>query len=143
MKCTVIIDGEHEEEVIIYAKKMTDDILEISELINKNNSDLIGYNQQEAVVLSHNDIICVFVEDGRVNAMTDEGVYRLKERLYTLESTLGASFVKINQSCIANTKAIQKFESSFGGSLRVVFKNGHTDYISRRQLKAVKTKFGI
>ena len=143
MKCTVIIDGEHEEEVIIYAKKMTDDILEISELINKNNSDLIGYNQQEAVVLSHNDIICVFVEDGRVNAMTDEGVYRLKERLYTLESTLGASFVKINQSCIANTQAIQKFESSFGGSLRVVFKNGHTDYISRRQLKAVKKKFGI
>ena len=143
MKCTVIIDGEHEEEVIIYAKKMTDEILEISEMINKNKSDLVGYDQQEAVVLSHNDIICVFVEDGRVNAMTEKGIYRLKERLYTLESILGAGFVKINQSCIANTKAIQKFETSFGGALRVVFKNGHSDYISRRQLKAVKNKFGI
>jgi DNA-binding LytR/AlgR family response regulator len=143
MKCTVIIDDGREEEVIIYAKKMTDEILEISEMINKNKSELVGYNQQETVVLPHGDIICVFVEDGRVNAMTERGIYRLRERLYTLEGELGASFVKINQSCIANTKAIEKFETSIGGSLRVVFKNGHSDYISRRQLKVVKNKFGI
>lgn len=143
MKCTVIIDPSHEEEVIIYAKEMTDEICELQRAASQNKSELIGYNQFEAAVLAQSEIICFFVEDGRVIAMTERGNFKMKERLYALEEILGTSFVKINQSCIANTRAIKKFESSFGGSLRVVFKNGHSDYISRRQIKSVKERFGL
>ena len=54
-----------------------------------------------------------------------------------------ASFIKINQSCLANKKKIKKFEYTIGGSLRVVFKNGYIDYIARRELKNVKERMGL
>ena len=57
--------------------------------------------------------------------------------------TLGTDFIKINQSCIANIRQIQRFDTSFSGTLRVIFKNGYTDYVSRRQLKAVKERLGL
>ena len=38
---------------------------------------------------------------------------------------------------------IKKFESTIGGSLKVIFKNGYVDYISRRELKIVKQRMGI
>ena len=60
-----------------------------------------------------------------------------------LEEKLPLDFVKINQSCLANIKKIERFSASVGGSLKVIFKNGHTDYVSRRQLRTVKEKLGI
>ena len=67
----------------------------------------------------------------------------IKERLYTVENTVGDSFIKINQSCIVNIDKIERFEASFSGALTVVLKNGYKDYISRRQLKIVKERIGF
>ena len=53
------------------------------------------------------------------------------------------SFIKLNQSCIANKNKIKKFESTIGGALKVIFKNGYIDYISRRELKNVKERMGL
>lgn len=63
--------------------------------------------------------------------------------MYQIEEMNLASFIKINQSCLANKKKIKKFESTIGGSLRVVFKNGYIDYIARRELKNVKERMGL
>ena len=60
-----------------------------------------------------------------------------------LEEMLDDSFVKINQSCIANIKKIDRFKATVGGSLTVIFKNGHIDYVSRRNLKNVKERLGL
>ena len=68
---------------------------------------------------------------------------RLHQRLYELEELGESNLIKINQSCIANTEKIDRFEVSFGGALAVVFKNGHRDYVSRRQLKYVKERIGL
>jgi len=38
---------------------------------------------------------------------------------------------------------IKKFDVSFGGALTVIFKNGYTDYVSRRQMKIVKERIGF
>ena len=53
------------------------------------------------------------------------------------------NFIKINKSCIANLKKIKRFDASFGGAMQVTFKNGHTDFVSRRNLKNVKERMGI
>ena len=76
-------------------------------------------------------------------ALTEKGKYRLKSRLYQLEKNLNDNFVKINQSCIANIKKIEKFKASVGGALMVIFKNGYEDYVSRRNLKNVKERLGL
>ena len=89
------------------------------------------------------DINCFSVSDSKVYALTDNDRFFVKERIYELEAMLGEGFVKINQSCLVNASKIKKFESSIGGSLSVILEGGYKDYISRRQLKAVKERMGI
>lgn len=143
MKCTLIITDEHEEEVVIYAHEKTKLIYDIENLIRDNAFELIGYNGYEAVNLRTDEVVCFLVEEGKVYAITDKDRFRLKSRLYQLEETLPENFVKINQSCIANIKKIERFDTSVSGTLLIKFKNGYKDYVSRRQMKAVKERFGL
>lgn len=143
MKCTLIITNEHEEEVVIYAHEKTKLIYDIENLIRDNAFELIGYNGYEAVNLRTDEVVCFLVEEGKVYAITDKDRFRLKSRLYQLEETLPENFVKINQSCIANIKKIERFNTSVSGTLLIKFKNGYKDYVSRRQMKAVKERFGL
>ncbi len=143
MKLRIVIDPTRDEEITIYAHKKTLLVSEIEELVKNCSVDLIGYTENETVKLNHNDVHCFITEDNKVYALTENKKYRLKSRLYQLEENLNDSFVKINQSCIANIKQIDKFKASIGGSLTVVFKNGYVDFVSRRNLKNVKERLGL
>ena len=76
-------------------------------------------------------------------ALTENEKFKIKSRLYQLEEKLDNNFVKINQSCIANIKKIDRFKATVGGSLTVVFENGYVDFVSRRKLKNVKERLGL
>jgi DNA-binding LytR/AlgR family response regulator len=143
MKCTLIITNEHEEEVVIYARertKLTDDI---EALVIGSVPELIGYKENQTVKLSSDSVYCFTVEDNKVYALTDSEKLQIKLRLYQLEEILSDTFVKINQSCIANIRKIERFDTSVSGTLLIKFKNGYKDYVSRRQMKAVKERFGL
>ena len=143
MKCTLIITDEHEEEVVIYARertKLTDDI---EALVIGSVTEIIGYGENQAIRLKTDEVMCFMVEDSKVYALTDKDKYQLKQRLYQLEEILPDTFVKINQSCIANIRKIERFDTSVSGTLLIKFKNGYKDYVSRRQMKAVKERFGL
>lgn len=143
MKCTLIITDEHEEEVVIYARertKLTDDI---EALVIGSVPELIGYKENQTVKLSSDSVYCFTVEDNKVYALTDSEKLQIKLRLYQLEEILSDTFVKINQSCIANIRKIERFDTSVSGTLLIKFKNGYKDYVSRRQMKAVKERFGL
>ena len=143
MKCTLIITNEHEEEVVIYARertKLTDDI---EALVIGSVPELIGYKENQAVKLSSDSVCCFTVENNKVYALTDSEKLQIKLRLYQLEEILSDTFVKINQSCIANIGKIERFDTSVSGTLLIKFKNGYKDYVSRRQMKAVKERFGL
>jgi DNA-binding LytR/AlgR family response regulator len=143
MKCTTIIDKEREEEVIIYLHEENKISQKIEELISQNRAELIGYTGNSVTILQPEDVYCFTVENNKIFALTEKERYRLKQRLYSLEETFGEDFLKINQSCIVNVKAIQQFDVSLGGSLMILLKNGYRDYVSRRQLKAVKERIGF
>ena len=143
MKLQIVIDKNRDEEILIYAHEKTPLICEIEELVNNNFIDLKGYTENETVKLNLNNIYCFITEDNKVYALTEKGKYRLKSRLYQLEENLNQSFVKINQSCIANIKMIDRFKATVGGSLTVIFKNGYVDFVSRRNLKNVKERLGL
>ncbi len=143
MKYTIIIDKNREEEVIVYARektKLTDDI---ETLVCGSVPELMGYKENQAVKLRTDDISCFTVEDNKVYALTDKEKFQLRCRLYQLEEILPHTFVKINQSCIANIRKIERFDTSVSGTLLIKFKNGYKDYVSRRQMKAVKERFGL
>lgn len=143
MKLQIVIDKNRDEEIFIYAHEKTPLICEIEELVNNNFVDLTGYTGNETVKLNLNDVYCFITEDNKVYALTENNKYRVKIRLYQLEENLNNNFVKINQSCIANIKKIDRFKATVGGSLTVIFKNGFVDFVSRRNQKNVKERLGF
>lgn len=143
MKLNIFIDKEREEEVIIYAHEKNSIVESIEQLVLEKEIELIGYREDLAVKTDLAEIYCFTVENGKVFAYTEKDRLLIKQRLYRLEEILPDNFIKLNQSCIANIKKIKSFEAAFSGSLRVVFKNGHTDFVSRRNIKNVKERFGL
>ena len=49
----------------------------------------------------------------------------------------------INNKIFANIEKMERFDTSISGTLKIRFKNGDVDYVSRRQLRAVKERIGI
>ena len=144
MKCSIIIDESREEEVIVYAHSRNSLVEDIEALVMQSHTELIGYGADGAIKkLSPSEVFCFATEGGRLYAHCERERFEVRERIYMLEEMLGADFVKINQSCIANIKFIDRFKASLGGALVVVFKNGYKDYVSRRQIKAVKERIGF
>lgn len=143
MKCTVILDKTREEEIIIYAHQKSEMVEAVENLINDKTQYVNGYLNGEIVKLLPQEVFCFIVENSKVYAICDNKKYLLKLRLYNIEQMLDKDFIKINQSSIANINKIQKFDASIGGTLKVIFKNGYTDYVSRRNIKNVKERLGL
>ena len=143
MKCEIIIDPTCEERVVIYSKGYDSTVEEIKRIAEGSDNGIFGYLGSEIVRLDPGEIQYVSVIGNRVCAVLSEEKYLLKERLYTLEERLPESFVRINQSCIANITWMERFDTSISGTLKIRFKNGDVDYVSRRQLKTVKERIGI
>ena len=143
MKCELHIDKNTDEKVLIYAHEQNKAVEEIKSFVENQDIELIGYKDGEIEKLNPNKVNCFIIENSKIYAITDNDKYHVKLRLYNLEEMLGESFIKINQSCIANIRKIKKFDSSISGTLSVVFKNGYIDYVSRRNIKSIKERLGL
>lgn len=143
MKYETVIDGNAEERVLIYAKERNELVRAIEAMLEADGDPLIGYDGREGVRLELGEVCCFLVEDGGVVALVGDRRYRVKCRLYQLEGRLPPDFVRIHQSAIANIGQIERFDTSIAGTLRVHYRNGFCDYVSRRQLRAVKEKLGV
>lgn len=142
MKLKIFVDKSKEEEILIYVHEKNGLVEEIERLVSENNFELIGYKDNEAQKLSLLEVNCFICENNKVFALTEEKL-AVRLRLYQIEDLLDDNFVRINQSCIANIRKIEKTQADFSGALTVVFKNGYRDYISRRNLKKVKERLGV
>lgn len=143
MKCEIVIDPNAEEKVVVYAKEEHTLVREIKRLTEERSSALIGYRDREMVPLDPTEIYCVAVVGNKVYAIYEKEQFLLRERLYMLKERLPSYFVKVNQSCLANIKKIERFDASISGTLKIRFQNGYIDYVSRRQLKVLKERIGI
>lgn len=143
MKCTIHFDKGREEEVIVYTHASSPLTEEIRRICDTETEELIGYGENDVRKLHPRDVCCFVVENNKIWALTMEGKYQIKARLYQLEERLSDGFVKIHQSCLANVRRIEKFGTSFTGALTVTFQNGYCDYVSRRNVKHIKERFGL
>ena len=141
MKFTLIIDKEKDEELVITAHQRTVLIDEIEALISQRTDCIPGYTEDNIKMLSISEIECVTVLDGKTYAIDSKNCrYRLKQRLYELESTLPSSFIRINKSTLANENALDRFAVTYAGSVDAVFKCGYTEYVSRRCFAQIKRR---
>ena len=143
MKLTVTIDQNCTEEIKIFAHERNELIDKIEDMLKQEEVRFVGFFGGEIFPLEPDDVFCFFAENNKCFALLENKKLEVKQRLYKIEAALPREFVKINQSCIANLSKIEKFEATIGGTLKVVFKNGHTDYVSRRNLKSIKERLGI
>ena len=142
MKFQLIIDEESEELITARVKKGNDLTAKIETLVKEyvGESKIVGFTEDETVVLEIKNIECVTVIDNKIWAITENGKYLTKNRLYEVEKILPSSFIKINKSSVANINKIKKFISTYSGGVNVEFKSGYTDYVSRRCLPQVKRR---
>ncbi|MBO5305398.1 MAG: LytTR family transcriptional regulator [Clostridia bacterium] len=143
MNYKIEIVKDQNEDFVIRARQASPMLEKMERLLQESDKQLFGYTENGVVRLEEESVDCFLTEGGRIYALTKEGKYLVKERLFQLEKRFSIGFVKINQSCLVNTLAIERFETSIGGSLRVVLRYGYKDYVSRRQLKTVKERIGI
>ena len=143
MKLKITIDKMHDEEILVFAHERTKLVDDIESLVNNCTKEIVGYSAGEAQILHLSQISCFTVENNKVYAIVDKEKLNVKLRLYQLEEILDSTFIKINQSCIANVNEIKRFDFSVSGTLKVIFKNGYCDYVSRRNIKSVKERLGV
>ena len=143
MECKIFIDEGCEERVEVYARERTPLVSEIERLAREDVHELIGYHRGAAYRLEPSEVSCFIADERGAVAMVSGKHYEVRERLYEIEGALGQGFIRINKSCIANIGKILKFEATPLGAIAVVFKCGYRDYVSRRQLKAVKERIGF
>ena len=142
MDFQLIIDEENKELITARVKKANELTEKIETLVKEyvGENKIVVFSEDETVILEIKNIECVTVIDNKVWAITENGKYLIKNRLYEVEKLLSSSFIKINKSSVANINKIKKFISTYSGAVNIQFKSGYTDYVSRRCLPQVKRR---
>ena len=146
MKINLKIDSSlNEDSVDFNVRKLDDKISKAIDYLESEQKGLIGYKADEIVLIMPDEIVLIFTEGKKIFTRLANGEkYMLKERLYELEENLMPfGFIRIANSSIANGEQIRKLKMAHDGSLCVVFKDGSSEFASRRSVKNIKTYLGI
>ena len=144
MKFRLIINKDTEEEVVVTAHESSPLIEEIQALAENQDRPerIVAYQDESIKMLSVKAIECITVLDGKTYAIGENGEkYRLKQRLYELESLLPSSFIRINKSALANENRLDRFAVTYSGGVDAVFYSGYREYVSRRCFAQLKRRF--
>lgn len=128
-------------EIVINTSKYTKEVGEIIETLQQITSkidSIIGKKGNEISVISIDEIICFYSSEQNNYCKTDKGEFVIKQKLYELEECLPANnFVRISNSSIINIKFVECFDVSMIGNILVKFKDGSTEYVSKRRVSSV------
>ncbi len=138
-------DSYIEPKIIILTASITEEINNIVQKLSVDNSHIITGNKNGKIeVLEQNDLIRIFSCNNKVFALTNNGEYLLRFRLYEMEEKLDPSqFVRISNSEIINLKKVKNFDLNFTGTICVKLINGTVTYVSRRYVSKIKKILGI
>lgn len=143
MKFKLIIDEVSEEEVVVTAhhRNALTDQIEMLVMQYAGEDSVCAYTEDTWKLLRFADMECITVMDGKTYAIDRKNTrYRLKQRLYELESMLPAQFIRINKSTLANEKCLDRFAVTYSGGVDAVFKCGYREYVSRRCFAEIKRR---
>ena len=145
MQVEIKLDGSYTDpKAIILTASMTEEVSSAVKKLSEEPPLLLGYKGEMIEILEENDLIQMYANSGKVFAVTQQGEYVLRLRLYELEKRLPATqFVRISNSEIINLKKADHFDLSFTGTICVQLINGAITYVSRRYVSKLKKILGI
>lgn len=132
-------------KIIILTDKITEEVNEIIKKLSYTKPDTIaGFKGDTLQIINPDDIIRIFTSNQKVYAITDEGEFIVKLRLYEFEERLDKNaFVRISNSEIINLKKVKNMDLSFSGTICVKLSGNITTYVSRRYVSKIKKTLGI
>ena len=146
MKVELEIDKKYTEPEIHVCNHICDEETmqlkqAVSELVDGN---VVAYDGDSSVLLRYADIVRIFSANKNVYAATEEGQYRIRERLYEMEERLDAKrYVRISNSEIINVQKLIKLDTSLTGTIKMYLKGNQETYVSRRYVSKIKKALGI
>lgn len=146
MKVEIKIDSTCKEpKIIVLTDALTDEVKDILKKLSEDSIKMIaGFRDEMLTLLEQSNIIRIYGYSGKVAAVTQEGEYILRLRLYELEERLDQGcFVRISNSEIINLKMVKGFDLSLSGTICVTLSNGTVTYVSRRYVTKIKRVLGI
>ena len=146
MKFTLNIDKTRDEEITATVHAPSELTERIEALVREymGQDKLPVYTEDEMKMLPMAQIECITVIDGKTWAIDTSGKrYRLKGRLYEVESLLPSNFIRINKSALANTARLDRFAVCFTGAVDAVFQSGYREYVSRRCFADIKRRYDL
>lgn len=146
MQFEIKIDSSYTEpKITILTAAVTEEINNLIQRISEKDPQIIsGSKNGKLEVLDKDDLFRIYASGGRVFAITENGKYTLRFRLYEIEGKLNPSqFVRISKSEIINLKKVKNFDLSFTGTICVELTNGMTTYVSRRYVSKIKRILGV
>lgn len=140
-----IDDSCIEPRVIIVTAAVTDEVNNIVQKLSEKNPQIItGSKDGKIEVLEPDGLFRICAGNSKVYAVTENGEYTLRLRLYEAEERLNPDqFVRISNSEIINLKKVKNFDLSFTGTICVELTDGTTTYVSRRYVSKIRKILGI
>ncbi len=149
MNLEVIIDSNAGEEKLIYHTADANDpfiatLQNVLRTKSKNPSRIFMRKNEQIIPISLDELVCIYTDGRNVVAETKDNKAYLDYRLNEIEDILDeAKFFRVNHSEIVNINAIAKLDLSIDGTVKVILKNSHTTFVSRRKYKDFKIWIGL
>ena len=139
-----VLPEAKEPYAVIYASEITPEIRRTAALLEMEIPDVIPVKENDSIiVLRPDEIYIVRVENEKTVVYTKTKRYDGGKRLYEFEEILGKGFMRISKGTLANLHYSDYVESTLGGLMLLVLKNGCKECISRKYLPAFKQYLGL
>ena len=137
------VNSKEEEEAIIKAASVTDEISAAIELLEGGSRGIAVSKDDQVFLIKASSVYYIESVDKKTFVYTKDVCYDCKYRLYELETMLGGYFMRCSKSMIINLKKVRNVKSQLSGRIDATLINDETVVISRGYVKEVKRRLGI
>ena len=137
------VNSKEEEEAIIKAASVTDEISAAIELLEGGSRGIAVSKDDQVFLIKASSVYYIESVDKKTFVYTKDVCYDCKYRLYELETMLGGYFMRCSKSLIINLKKVRNVKSQLSGRIDATLINDETVVISRGYVKEVKRRLGI
>ena len=142
IKVSTNISKEFEDITInINAPELNNELQQIIANLSNISSikeEIVATKNNEIFLITTKDILYFYSDEKNNYAKTNQGIYKIKERLYELEESLPKNkFIRISNSCIINIEKTNSFDASVIGSLVAKMEDNTKKEVSKRRIRNV------
>lgn len=145
MKIT-ILDKENasdEDEIIVRCSALDEDMLTLINALKNGKNKLTLYRNDTIALVDAADVLYFESVDDRVFAYTQDQVYESRLKLYQLEESLPACFLRAGKAVIVNINKIDNLLPDFSGRIEATLTNGYKVVFSRMYVPVLKKHLGL